>query len=80
MLIRSFALPKALAEEAIEFVPEAVGANLNQMVNAALRDLVAKHKRKRFERDMARMACDPAMAKVTVQISSDFSSTESDGL
>ena len=77
---RSFSLPTELVEEAGRLVPGEIAKNMNQLITVALRELVEKHRKLRFEREMAEMAADPGIKKTGRAIAREFEGTEADGL
>lgn len=58
----------------------ALTGNLNQLMTAALRELVESCKKARFKADVAAMSADPTLRKESSRISREFEVTESDGL
>lgn len=77
---RSFALPRALLDEAVAAAPPELQQNLNSLVKEALREYVARRRDDEFARAMAAMAQDPEVRRESSEIGSQFRATESDGL
>jgi hypothetical protein len=80
ILIRSFSIPRSVAEEALREVPKEMAQNLNQMVTLALKTLIWKVKHDRFDEEMARMAADPQIQRESKEIELEFRAAEGDGL
>jgi hypothetical protein len=54
--------------------------NLNRLVTVALQEYSARRREEAFEREMARMAADPAIRRECAAIAQEFAVAETDGL
>jgi metal-responsive CopG/Arc/MetJ family transcriptional regulator len=77
---RSVALPAELVERVSGLIGPARAKNWNRLVISALEEYAERHRRTKFEQDMAAMAADPAIRSEIKEIAGKFRKTEHDGL